>query len=275
MGAAVSTSVATSVQTAVNTTYQSARNDCSANCNQLISGNVIVLDNTKAGNITFTQRCSADASCYMKNAVDQVVEAFQKSNVEAGAAPALFPGIQVNTSVSSNRQDIVNDLTQIMENLCTANVNQAIRDNIVYATDSTVQNIGFLQEGNASASCVMENAARLKLQMRQEGDTTAKTGSAASLISAIIGLIILIIIIIAVIAAVRKATKDKQQADSMMGGGGMGGGQKQGQQGQQGGGGIQSMLGGMMGGMGGGGGQQGGQQRSGGRSGGGGGKRGR
>lgn len=70
MGAAVSTTVADAVQTAVNRTYQSANNECTATCNQLISGNVIVLDNSKAGDITFTQRCTGDASCYMKNALE-------------------------------------------------------------------------------------------------------------------------------------------------------------------------------------------------------------
>ena len=210
MGAAVSTSVATSVQTAVNNTYQSAKNTCDANCNQIISGNVIVLNNSTAGNITFTQRCTADASCYMKNAVDQAVTAFQGSKVSANAAPALFPGIQVNTSVSSNRQDITNDLTQIMENLCHANVNQTIQDNIIYATDSTLKDIGFLQEGNASARCVMENSARLQLQMKQEGDTTASTGRNVALVSGIIGLVILVVIIIIVAGAIKKNTSEKQ-----------------------------------------------------------------
>lgn len=134
---------------------------------------------------------------------------FQGSKVAAEAAPALFPGIQVNTSISSNKQDITNELTQIMENLCTADVNQTIQDNIVYATDSTLGNIGFLQEGNAAAKCVMENSGRLQLQMRQEGDTTAKAGRNISLLAGLIGLILVVVIIIVVVSQIRKNTSEK------------------------------------------------------------------
>lgn len=225
MGTAVSTSVADSVQTAVNQTYQSAKNTCDANCNQLISGNVIVLNNSTAGNIQFTQRCTADASCYMKNAVDASVTAFQDAKVGANASPALFPGVQVNTTVSSNRQDITNELTQILENLCNANVNQTIQDNIIYATDSTLKDIGFLQEGNASARCVMENSARLQLQMKQTGDTTATSGRNLSFISAIIALVIIVVIIVVVMGAIKKNTAEKPKE---------GQGDQQGQPGQPG-----------------------------------------
>jgi len=208
MGVAVSTSVATSVQNAVNRTYQSASNTCVATCNQLISGNVIVLDNSKAGDITFTQRCTGDASCYMNNALEQAVTTFQGAKVAADASPAMFPGIQVNSSISTNVQDITNELTQIMENLCGSTVNQNITENIVYATDSTLGNIGFLQEGNAFAKCIMENSGRMQLQMRQEGDTTAKTGRNISLIAGIVALIIIVIIVIFVLRSLKKNTAE-------------------------------------------------------------------
>jgi len=213
MGTAVSVSSADSVQTAINNTYQSAKNSCNADCNQIISGNVIVLNNSTAGNITFTQRCTADASCYMKNAVDAAVQTFQDSKVLANAQPALFPGVQLNVTKSSNKQDITNSITQLLENNCHANVNQTIQDNIIYATSSTLKDIGFLQEGNASARCVMENSARLQLQMKQTGDTTATSGRNTSLIAGIIGLVILVVIIIIVASAIKKNTTEKPKTD--------------------------------------------------------------
>lgn len=209
MGTAISTSVATAVQTAVNTTYQQAQNSCTTNCTQIQSGNVIVLDNSKAGNITFTQQCSAAASCYMTNALDATVTAYQNSNVGSGASPALFPGIQVNTTVSSNTQDIKNSLTQIMSNLCKSDVSQTITGNIVYATDSTLGNIGFIQGGNATASCVMENSGRLQLQMKQDGTTTAKAGGGISIGAGVIMLIVIVIIIIVIAGKLKKNTSDQ------------------------------------------------------------------
>lgn len=208
MGLAISTSVSTNVLNAVNETVQTAKNTCSADCNQTISGAQIVLNNTTAGNIQFTQKCTADASCYMNNALDQAVDVYQKAAADTKAAPSLFPGIQINTSVSTNIQNIRDQLKQTLENICDGNVDQNIIDPLIYATDSTVGNIGFLQEGNAFASCVMENTGRLKLQMKQEGDATAKTGAAATGIGGIIGLIIVVVIIVVVIGIIRKRQTD-------------------------------------------------------------------
>lgn len=212
MGAALSVSESDSVQKAVNTTFQQAKNACTAECNQNISGNTIVLDNSTAGNITFTQKCTANASCYMDNALDAAVQTFQDSKVLASAQPALFPGIQVNVTQASNQQDIKNELTQVMENICQATVNQAATNNIVYATNSTLQDIAFVQEGNAQADCIMKNTARLTLQMKQVGDTTAKSGSAIS-IGAIIAALIIVIIIIAIASRVMKKNSSEQQTN--------------------------------------------------------------
>ena len=213
MGLAVSTSVSTVTQVAVNRTYQQAQNACTAECNQLISGNVIVLDNSQAGDITFTQRCSADASCYMSNAIEQAVTAFQTAKAEAAGAPSLFPGIQINTAVAVTDTQISNEMTQIMENLCEGEVNQNIEDNVVYATDSTVGNIGFLQEGNAFARCVMENSARLQLQMRQEGEAAASAGRGIAGLAGLIGLIIVAVIVIAIIRGVASGKKEEKKDD--------------------------------------------------------------
>lgn len=206
MGISASASVNKTVQTAVTESYQRAQNSCTANCSQLQQGNVIVLDNTTAGDITFTQRCEAEASCYMDNSLDALVEAYQNAESDATAKPAFFPGIQVNATVNSTTQEIKNELTQIMENLCSADVNQVIQDNIVYATDSTVGNIGFLQEGNASASCVMENAGRLTAQMKQDGKSTATSGTYGA---GITGIIVLVIVIVVIVWAIGKFNKNK------------------------------------------------------------------
>lgn len=209
MGIAISTSVATNILNQDNITMQTAKNACNADCSQSINGPVIVLNNSTVGNIQFTQKCTANASCYMNNALDQIVDAAQKGNAGTGAAPtSFFPGIQINTSVSTNVQNFRTEAQQVLENICQGKVDQNINDPIIYATDSTVGNIGFLQEGNAFATCVMENTARMKLNLTQEGSATAKTGGAASIIGGIIGLIIVVVIIIVVVGMIRKKQMD-------------------------------------------------------------------
>lgn len=213
MGTAVSTTVTNQVQNLVNTNFQSAQNSCTATCVNIQQGQVIVLNNTTAGNISFTQSCTADAKCYMTNALDATVAEYQKLNTNASAAPAFFPGIQINTTVSSTTQDITNQITQVMNNLCSGAVSNQQIGQIIYATDSTLQNISFVQSGNAKADCVMENTARLQLQMQQTGDLTAASGGSTSLIAGIIALVIVVVIIIIVARALKKNTKD-QPTDS-------------------------------------------------------------
>ncbi len=206
MGATASVSVATTVNTARNQTYQEANNICKASCSQINTGTTIVLNNTTAGNITFTQECTANASCYMKNALDSVVVAVQKAVAASNATPSLFPGISLNVSASTSVQTINNQLTQIMNNLCTARVDQETSDTMIYATDSTVGNIGFVQTGNASADCVMENAGRMKIQLQQQGSTTAQAGTSTAAIVAIV----IAIVVITVAAAAARAAQRKQ-----------------------------------------------------------------
>lgn len=206
MGVTASVSVASTVNTARNQTYQEANNVCSANCSQINTGTTIILNNTTAGNITFTQECEANASCYMKNALDSAVVAVQKAVAASNATPAMFPGTSLNVSAATSVQDINNQLTQIMNNLCTADVQQETSDTMIYATDSTVGNIGFVQKGNATADCVMENAGRMKIQLQQQGNATAQAGTSTAAIVAIV----IAIIIIAIAAAAARAAKRKE-----------------------------------------------------------------
>ena len=227
MGAALSVSNATVINDAVNKTFQTSSNACAADCNQAISGVDIILNNSQVGNITFTQKCTADASCMMTNAVEQVVNAYQLAVAKAESVAPLLPiGIQVNLSSSSTENQIRNELTQVLENRCNATVNQNIGDILIYATNSTTGDIGYLQEGNANARCVMDNAARMQLTMSQKGEATATSGSA---FGGLIGAIIALAIIVMVIGAIAKANKDKKANDAEAGGAQGGQQQKNGQ----------------------------------------------
>lgn len=219
MGVSASKSVAKLTQIQANSLYQTSNNTCTATCTQLQQGNVVVLDNTTAGDITFTQKCSANASCYMNTSLDILVEAYQNAVATAEARPALFPGVQLNSSKSDITQVIKNEVSQVFNNLCQADVNQVLQDNIVYATDSSVGNIGFLQEGNASADCVMINVAVAKLNLDQVGKATASAGTINSaIIAAIIIAICIMFIVIALISANKGKSKSQPSAPPSGGG---------------------------------------------------------
>ena len=213
MGAAVSTSVNTVINNQTANVFQEAENTCTANCVNLISGTTIVLTNTQTGNITFDQQCSADASCYMSNAVSQTTLAVQTAVANGMASPSLFPGIQVNTTVDTTENDISLNLTQILQNFCHANVSNNTQNTLIYATNSKTGDIGFTQNGNANAACVMENTARMQLNLQQAGTATGTAGSQIGAIAAAIIAIVVIVVIIVALTALAKGTILKKKPD--------------------------------------------------------------
>lgn len=205
MGASLTRSKTEVINDVVNQTYQEARNECNADCNQIISGNTIILDGSTAGDVNFTQRCEANANCYMDNALEQLVENIQLGTAEADATAPLLPfGFSITEAEARVENKIRNEMVQVLTNICQADVTQKITDNIVFATDSTLGNIGFTQEGSATAECVMKNAARMKAANRQEGRATA---SAGNLFGGLIGIIMLVVVIVIVIGIIRGAKK--------------------------------------------------------------------
>lgn len=205
MGASLTRSRSEVINDLTNKTYQEARNECNATCNQIISGTSIILDGSTAGDVQFTQRCEANAGCYMNNALEQLVTAFQTATAEAEATPPLLNfGFSISEADATTRNTIKNEMQQVMENICQGEVNQEVNDTLVFATDSTLGNIGFTQEGSATADCVMENAGRMEAQMSQTGQATATAGLG---LGGIVGLIILIVIIVVIIGIAKGAKK--------------------------------------------------------------------
>ncbi len=209
MGAALSVSNATAINNIVSETVQIAQNFCTADCSQFIGGVDIILDGSTVGDITFSQTCEANASCMMTNALDQTVDLYQLAEADAEANLPILPiGFQAAFAEALTTNDVETSMKQVLENHCSAEIDQVIQDVLIYATNSTTGDIGFIQDGNANAQCVMDNSGRIKLSVSQTGKATATAGLS---FAGIIALIIIIIIIVMVIAAVRKKMKDDER----------------------------------------------------------------
>ena len=201
-------------QTNVNEFYQRSEVICTAECENILSGNTIFLDGTTSGDIIFKQRCSAESTCMMRNAVDvimELVQEFQQNNqTEAG----LFPNFaSVNLNLSD--QEIRNEVEQILNTVCTADIQNIQNDNMVYARNSSTGDIIFEQEGNAQANCIMANVASADLNLRQTGDQQNSIRSAG--LGGINGLVIVAIIIALIIGAVGRAKKSGRQSSGDQG----------------------------------------------------------
>lgn len=209
MGAALSVSNSVATNNTVLETVQTAENTCGASCSNIISGVNIILDGSTTGDINFTQRCEADASCMMKNALDQVVQSYQLAEASAEATLPILPiGFQASFANAITNNDVEAAVKQVLENHCSAAVDNTIQDVLIYATNSTTGNIGFEQGGNAQARCVMDNAGRMKLSLEQRGVATATSGWS---IGGIVAIVIAIVIMTIVIAMIRAAGKKGKQ----------------------------------------------------------------
>ncbi len=202
MGAALSVSNSEAINNIRAQTVQTAENTCSAVCQNVISGVSIVLVGSTVGNITFDQKCQADASCMMKNALEQTVETYQLAEASATANLPILPiGFQAAFANARTTNDVDVSLKQVLENHCNADTDNTIQDVLIFATNSKTGDIAFTQDGNANARCVMENAGRIQLSVKQIGKATATAGNA---LGAIIALIIIIIVIIMIVKSVQK-----------------------------------------------------------------------
>jgi hypothetical protein len=205
----LSAQVNESRQQLLNEVYQSSQETCAASCENIQSGNVVFLDGSTSGDITFEQKCTADANCMMdqslQSVADLLLELKQGNTTEASLFGGGFNIGAVNLNLSN--QDIKNQVTQIMQALCTADVSNVQNGNMVYARNSKTGKISFSQEGDAHADCVMQNsasaAASLKAKATQSNSLAASLGA--------FGAFILFAIVLAVILGIMNKKKGGDQ----------------------------------------------------------------
>ena len=208
-------------QTTTNDIYQKSEQFCTASCENIQSGNTIFLDGSTTGDIIFKQRCEANAGCMMDNSVETVLDILQDLKQTNATEAQLFGGINfgsVNLNLSD--QELRVEVEQILNTICTADIRNEQSDNMIYARNSSTGDIIFEQDGNATANCVMTNAANAQINLEQKGDQT--NAITAGGVGGIIGLIIFIVILAIILGVVGKFAK---QSGGSPTGGGSGGGQ--------------------------------------------------
>lgn len=191
-----------------------------SSCEQLQSGNVVFLDGTTSGDITFQQQCTANAKCLVDNNIQAVFDVAQELKQNNVTEASLFPNFgSINLNLAD--QEIRNQIESIISNSCTADVNQVQSNNMVYARNSSTGDISFLQEGNAVADCIISNAAIAEINMRQEGDQ-GNTISGSVLGGIIAAIIVIVIVVVIVRGATQAASGEQGQQQQRSGGGGSG-----------------------------------------------------
>src|ERR1019366_7663321 len=223
---AVSSTYQQSTQNILNSITQSSSAACSANCQQIQTGNTIFLSGSTVGNITFDQQCTVNAQCQITQSIESAANAVSQAQIQGTAKPGFFLGlVQVNTNLQISKQDITNAITQTMDSTCSNGATQIQSNNLIYAQNSTTGNIGFTQSSDVISQCVLSNLAKGTASATATTDLSAQAGGFGALgLSSILIIIVIIIIIIVVVVVVNKNKKKKGE-------GGAAGGEEGGEEG--------------------------------------------
>jgi hypothetical protein len=160
----------------------------------------------------------------MTQSLQSVAEQLQTLKQGNQTEANLFGGgFNIGTvNLNQSNQEIVNQVTQIMNAACSAESINVQNDVLVFARNSKTGNISFTQTGSANADCVMQNSATAIAKL--QNDAKQSNANVAGGLGGMLGLIIVAIIIVAVIGAVSKAQKKGGGPPGL--GGMMGGGEQ-------------------------------------------------
>lgn len=191
----VNTNVARAVQRVNNDVAQISEEVCRADCQNIQSGNTIIISGSTTGDVMFNQQCRPKATCVMNQTfttrIQDILDSLQKQTASTQSAFLSFV-VNSNTNVADVEQTITNQITQLLSSTCQASSQQLQTDNLIYVKDSTTGNIGFNQAEEPTTACVMNNIGRVVAynDMVAKSDQTSKTQS------------IFVIIVIAIVAMV-------------------------------------------------------------------------
>lgn len=190
------------------------QDNCVANSNVTVSGNVIIISGgTVSGNVGTVAGTSTDASCLMvsemQNSIQDIMRA--TSTQTNNTSNDLFGDFSWtnDTNTFNLTQSVTNNISQINQTTCTANSMVTNSNNYIYLPGTAVGgNVGFVADGtqggttaNCSMSNMMKNYTYNYVQGENNQGNTQK-GMFIAIVAAICSLIGIIIIGVVILFAV-------------------------------------------------------------------------
>lgn len=182
-------------QQITNNSTQVSQQTCKVEALGTISGNTIALDgSTVNGSVGIFQKASAQASCVMATQLDTNVQNILASLTKQSSTSISSP-IQATFNDSSNsvdiKQEITNNLTQIISATCEATSNEFITGNVIMAKNTNVKgDVKILQESDAKANCAMTATAKVT-SFNQEQEQSDQKAIMEDQITNIIALLVI------------------------------------------------------------------------------------
>ncbi|SRR5260221_2816306 len=158
MGGGVSTSYVKNVQNINASIVQQYSGSCDINCMNSITNLNIDILNSVVGDITVSQACTLDAVCILNNNMGAVIDSMLSSKNSSDAKnTASFFSINYNESDVYNEQDISSKIQQIISQKCQIESYNSMNNILLFADNSSINNIMFSQKGNVVGSCTLKN----------------------------------------------------------------------------------------------------------------------
>jgi len=202
MGAKSSTAYNDVTNTLRNNVFSSSQSVCQASCSDLQEDDIVYINNSDIkGGIDITQKCPSQALCTMRNqleaAATQTTQDNQNAQAQAeGSSLLTWPGLGFSGSYNTLTNHLQNSFTQVISSVCSAKTTELQEDVTIYVNNSNVVGgIRLGQEMGASASCSIDNSAKVSITQSAiaKQSATAETGSTSVIIIAIIVIAIVLI----------------------------------------------------------------------------------
>ncbi len=231
MGSSVDNS--TTIQTEITNDFLiQLESICSASCSTEVSGNTIIIAG-ETGDITLEAVCEADASCSMTNQATSVAQSTIETiaTQDATAVTDYFGGFSYQDM--DNGINVVNTLTnhitQISTTTCNADSSSTVSNNFIYVQEGgSTGDLKLSATGNANASCVMSNMAKIEAynDVQSNTDQSGKTvgqfamyGVAAMVVVIVIGIVVVMVVVIGSLGLVLKGSSSSKSSGGSGGSG--------------------------------------------------------
>lgn len=199
-----------------NTVYQELNADCKAVCSTALEDITVVLIDTKLkGSINFTDKCTVTANCAINQSADTLIKNVTSASTEQSAfiqnSLISIGGGTTTETRSEIEQRIKNQITQVLNSSCHATNRSTTRNVVLYIKGGEVgEGIQFTQGGgNVSATCAMNNTAKISIYNQQVAETKMQTTilSWGGFIILVIGVVVVLVVLGLSLIAVLKGKK--------------------------------------------------------------------
>lgn len=221
MGGSFSSNITNVQQQFMNNIIQQDQQNCISNVVNNANNNVTIITGSSiGGNFTGTAVTStSDATCLMVSNMEDTVKSIISSIVQQTNSTATdwFNGFQITGDINSFdiTQSITNNISQINQSMCQANITQSASNNYTYIANSRIGGdyVGVSSVADASANCSitnsMKNATYNQAQSAATQSNTIKGMfvAMAGAIAFFIGILVIGIIILYSTGAIRNVGK--------------------------------------------------------------------